>query len=178
MATTGIYENLPLKPLNKDGKENRISETQKTKSDANQKKRKSTSELQGINNVTKGHAKTSATTPLIANPEDSVVTSKREKSPVNSCSSDTIRATNDEEQRFFEFDDLEVAQAGAKDGEKPEGQKIETQHSTPTSGLDDGYGSCNSTPHGPGESIFCTFLWFSMFLLGLHVFILLFFVFL
>lgn len=27
-------------------------------------------------------------------------------------------------------------------------------HSTPTSGFDDGYGSCNSSPHGSGEFIF------------------------
>lgn len=30
-------------------------------------------------------------------------------------------------------------------------QKIVNQHSTPTAGFDDGYGSCNSSPHGSGK---------------------------
>lgn len=52
---------------------------------------------------------------------------------------DERKATKNEESE----DDLDA-------GEETEltSQKIVNQHSTPTAGFDDGYGSCNSSPHG------------------------------
>lgn len=58
---------------------------------------------------------------------------------------DERKATKNEESE----DDLDA-------GEETQltSQKIVNQHSTPTAGFDDGYGSCNSSPHGSGKHLY------------------------
>lgn len=131
MSKAGIYENLPLQPLDK-------AETQsllKANSVKTSKKRKSASEIPRLHNsVSKGRPSKSVS--------ETFSSTKREES--TSSSSETLKAANEDV-----FSSYEASPKTSKSDGKA-AHKLVT-HSTPTSTLDDGYESCNSTPHGSGE---------------------------
>lgn len=73
--------------------------------------------------------------------------------PKSSKSSYEMRDKKSPEEEEKLKDDERIVLDEQK-GEEVEDTQIVSQktHSTPTSGFDDGYGSCNSSPHGSGKS--------------------------
>lgn len=144
MSKTGIYENLPLKPLNIDdnvanAERESLLKSQKTKNALKPKKRKSTPEIIKVspqNNIPK---QSRSVAEISNNLEENDL-------KVNSSSSETLKAGNDGSSSNYEI-------SPRRSKEEEDGTKVyqkTTVHSTPTSTLDDGYESCNSTPHGSG----------------------------
>lgn len=143
MSKTGIYENLPLQALSIEDSDILKAETEallkakklshQTPSASKAKKRKSASEIPKLP-VNKGKPSKSVS--------ETFGSSKRE----TSSSSETLKANEDA------FSSYETSPKTSK--EKGEETKVVQKlvvHSTPTSILDDGYESCNSTPHGSGR---------------------------
>ncbi|XP_023313152.1 sodium-dependent noradrenaline transporter-like [Anoplophora glabripennis] len=141
-----IYDNLPLKPLNKEAKENLPEQKIKTvqnifsaPTDSKQKKRKSSPEI----------AKVSPQGLLSKRPKSSKSISEmfyknhyevNENAPNDEFgSSETLRASNG------------VGKVSNDNGGSEEWKKSINVHTTPTSTLDDGYESSNSTPLVSGK---------------------------
>lgn len=158
MASTGIYENLPLKPLNKDDKENiehdLTNQKLKAASQSNTytieikpKKRRSTSEIQKTcQQNTKNNPKTSksVTDMSMANSRQNEINDNSEnarklKELSTDRKSNSTGSPSPNKPTPPDFDDDEKTN-----------MKQDNQHSTPTSTFDDGYESCNSTPYGSG----------------------------
>lgn len=180
--STGVYENLPLTPLNKEEKENlttdaseEVSGTNNIKTlqntlyntNSNQNNSKSptmdgdkTSSFQ--NNIPKTRSKVSRSIAEIffksgkrgkkANAQNQ--NAHKDKTNAN----EVVQATTNEDKLTVVVekrdDDSSKSSEGVEEDKKV-CQKSGNQHSTPTSTFDDGYESCNSTPLGSGkEKIF------------------------
>lgn len=144
-----IYDNLPLKPLNKEDKENLPDQKIKTvqnifafPTDSKQKKRKSSPEI----------AKVSPQSLLSKRPKSSKSVSEmfyKNHFEVNENgqndefgSSETLRASNG------------VGKMNNDNGSSEDWKKGINVHSTPTSTMDDGYESSNSTPLVSGNFLY------------------------
>lgn len=170
MDSTGIYENLPLR-VPSDLSENLqngnteithpvspVSTTAPTSASGpdglsltkkSAKKRKSTSEIPKTSS-TNFQSFLSKIKPKSSRGSSFEMCDRKKKVKDEKKMGEEEKMDVTEEQRNDE--DLD------KDGEASEEiqltQKYVNTHSTPTSGFDDGYGSCNSSPHGSGESNF------------------------
>lgn len=148
MSTKGIYENLPLKPLNKDDKENvKVDEVvaQKvTKIDGKAKKRRSTSEIQKTSQQCKNNPKTSKSV------TDMCLVNSRQNEMNDNCENMKKLQEMKEENKMLLIESPSPNKQSEFLEEKLNLKQENQQHSTPTSTFDDGYESYNSTPHGSG----------------------------
>lgn len=163
MSSKNIYENLPLKNLNKTDKkqvENEPLVTQKIKTiqnifnplDLKPKKRKSNPDIYNkipLNTSRKPKSSRSISEMFFSKNSnglnESVGNSKKEN---NSSRSNESLCRNSGDRQ-----DNESVKSGNR-GESNVKDKTSNIHSTPTSTFDDGYESCNSTPLVSGELIF------------------------
>lgn len=156
MSSSAIYENLPLATSKKDEKENEETDLNESSviktlqntiyTNNNPKNRKSAPEIQKLsqNSGYKGRPKPSRSI------TEMFFRSGRRHKEVN----ENVEKTN--QNVLKEPNDVihgtEVDDVGGKDSDTvDEEKKLLGQKGTPTSNLDDGYESCNSTPLGSGK---------------------------
>lgn len=145
MSSTVLNQQLNIE--NKENESEPLKNTQNSyQNEFNPKKRKSTSEIQKPiqNNILKNNPKSSKSLSemVLSNKTQNEVNANGEKR--KSESSETIKALGDGQKSSKSTKTANEEDAGET--------KPGVQHSTPTSTFDDGYESCNSTPHGSGKS--------------------------
>lgn len=153
MSSSGIYENLPLATLKNEEKENEETESSVIKTfqntlytNNNPKNRKSAPEIQKLsqNSGYKGRPKPSRSI------TEMFFRSGRRHKEVNENVEKTNQNVLKEPNEVMHG--AEVDDVGSKDSDTvDEEKKLLGQKGTPTSNLDDGYESCNSTPLGSGK---------------------------
>ncbi|RZB39616.1 hypothetical protein BDFB_009982 [Asbolus verrucosus] len=122
MSSTSIYENLPLKKLHSESESLKIKNSQNFP-ETKQKKRKSTPDIQKIS------------------PQNNIPKKPKSSKSISEMFFNRNHEPNDN------VDKRESEENLTSNEEKTNGEdSCKKTQSTPTSTLDDGYESCNSTP--------------------------------